>query len=114
MRQRSTITPEPDWLVKDHLTKTFRDMRYESHFVKLMRRIEDERGGCLVLENSRKRVVGLAAFERMDTYEEQHVAQLELPGVPGLFRAGEGVARRGGGEGRRDVHRGAAGVRRGA
>ena len=76
---------EPDWLVKDHLTKTFRDMRYESHFVKLMRRIEDERGGCLVLENPKKRVVGLAAFERMDTYQEQHVAQLSFRVCPAYF-----------------------------
>ena len=106
--------PEPGWLVKDHLTKTFRDTRYESHFVKLLRRIEDERGGCLVLENPNKRVVGLAAFERMDTYQEQHVGTTELPGVPGILRAGAGAARRRGGPGCRDVGRRAAGVRGGA
>ncbi len=77
--------PEPDWLVKDYLTKAFREMRYESHFVKVLRRIEDGRGGCLVLENPRKRVVGLAAFERMDTFQEQHAAQLSFRVCPAYF-----------------------------
>ncbi len=77
--------PEPAWLIKDHLTKTFRDTRYESHFVKLLRRIEDEQGACLVLENPRKRVVGLAALERENTYHEQHAAQFSFRICPSYF-----------------------------
>ena len=76
---------EPGWLVKDYLTNTFRDMRYESHFVKLMGRVEDDQGGYFVLQNPRKRVVGAAAFERVATYHEQHVAQLSFRVCPAYF-----------------------------
>ncbi|MCZ6631948.1 MAG: GNAT family N-acetyltransferase, partial [bacterium] len=68
--------PEPQWLLKDYLTQTFGEMRYESHFVKLMRRIENDRGAFLILENLEKRVVGAAAFERCGTFFEQHIATL--------------------------------------
>jgi len=73
---------EPDWLIKDSLTHSFRDTRYESHFVKLMRRIEDGLGTYVVLENPNKRVVGAAAIERLDTYYEQHVATLGFRVAP--------------------------------
>ena len=76
---------EPGWLIKDYLTRTFRDMRYESHFVKLMRRIENNRGAYFVLQNPMKRVVGAAAFERVATYQEQHVAQLSFRVCPAYF-----------------------------
>ena len=74
--------PEPGWQLKDYLTQTFSEMRYESHFVKLMRRIEDGRGGFLVLENPAHRVVGAAAFERLNTFFEQHVATLGFRVAP--------------------------------
>jgi len=64
----------PSWLLKDYLSSTFRAMRYESHFVKLRRRVEDSRGGFLVLENRVGRIVGAAVFERLNTFQEQHVA----------------------------------------
>ena len=38
--------PEPRWLLKDYLTRSFRSTRYESHFVKLMMRIESHMGPC--------------------------------------------------------------------
>lgn len=73
---------EPGWLVKDYLTNAFQHSRYESHFVKLMRRIEDRRGAFLVLENPARRVVGAAVFERLDNYFEQHCATLSLRVCP--------------------------------
>ena len=39
--------PEPRWIVKDYLSQSFRDTRYESHFVKTLRRLEGQRGFCL-------------------------------------------------------------------
>jgi L-amino acid N-acyltransferase YncA len=74
--------PEPRWLVKEYLTRVFRDMRFESHFVRLMRRIENERGAFLVLENPQRRVVGAAVFERLDSFAEQHVATLSFRVCP--------------------------------
>ncbi len=77
--------PEPQWFVKDYLTQTFCDMRFESHFVKLMRRIENQRGALLVLENPKQRVVGAAVLERFDTFYEQHVAILSFRLCPSYF-----------------------------
>lgn len=77
--------PDPDWLIKDVLTQTFRDTRYESHFVKLMRRIENGRGTFMVLESATRHVVGAAAVERLDTYYEQHVATLSFRVAPAYF-----------------------------
>ena len=42
---------EPRWLIKDYFTQTFRETRFESHFVRLMRQIEDRNGAFVVLEN---------------------------------------------------------------
>jgi GNAT superfamily N-acetyltransferase len=77
--------PEPQWFIKDYLTHSFRDTRFESHFVKLMRRIENKRGALLVLENHKQRVVGVAAIERFDTFYEQHVALLSFRVCPSYF-----------------------------
>ncbi len=67
---------EPRWMIKDYLTQSFSDTRYESHFVKLMRRVEGGNGTFLILENQEKRVVGAAVFERLNTFREQHAATL--------------------------------------
>ena len=81
---------EPAWLVKDYLSEAFRDTRYERHFVRLMRRVEDGRGAYLVLENPQRRVVGAAVFERLDTFFEQHVAVFSLRVCPAYIgQAGE-------------------------
>ena len=71
-------TPEPEWLLKDVLTNCLRDTRYEFHFVRLMRRVENAQGAVLVLATPKNRVVGQAAFVRRDTFPQQHVATLSL------------------------------------
>lgn len=70
--------PDPAWLLKDPLSESFRDTRYESHFIRVMRAIEDGDGAFLVLETSDSRVVGAVAFRRFDTFCEQHVAYLSF------------------------------------
>ena len=74
--------PEPRWIVKDYLSESFRDTRYESHFVKTLRRLEGRRGFCLTLENANRRVVGLATVERRGTFAEQHTGILSFRVVP--------------------------------
>ena len=74
--------PAPGWLIKDYLTGSFQSTRYESHFVRLMRRVEDRRGTFLVLQNPARRVVGAAAIERLNTYYEQHCATLSFRVCP--------------------------------
>ena len=74
---------EPNWLIKDYLTQSFSETRYESHFVKVMRRIENGRGAYFVLENPDGHVVGATAMERKGTFVEQHVATLGFRIVPG-------------------------------
>lgn len=77
--------PEPQWFIKDYLTQSFCDTRFESHFVRLMKRIENQRGALLVLENPEQRIVGTAVLERFDTLYEQHVAILSFRLCPSYF-----------------------------
>ena len=72
--------PEPDWLVKDHLTKTFRDMRYESHFVKLLRRIEPSTSAAAVSCWITRGSVLWGKRSSVGHLPVQHVAQLSSPG----------------------------------
>ena len=74
--------PEPRWIVKDYLSESFRDTRYESHFVKTLRRLEGRRGICLALENVKRRLVGLATVERRGTFAEQHTGVLSFRVAP--------------------------------
>ena len=76
---------EPRWLIKDYLTGSFQSTRYESHFVKLMRRVEDRRGIFLALENPVRRVVGAVVVERTDTFFEQHCGTLSFRVSPGYL-----------------------------
>ena len=80
--------PEPDWLIKDYLTCSFRDTRFERHFTQQMRGSEEGRGAVLVLESPTNSVVGLAAFHRMDSYYEQHVGTLTLRVCPAYYQQG--------------------------
>lgn len=76
---------EPQWFVKDYLTQSFCHTRFESHFVRLMKLTEGQRGAFLVLENPKGRVVGAAALARFDTFYEQHVATLSFRVCPSYF-----------------------------
>ena len=86
-------TPEPAWLLKDVLEDCLRDTRYEYHFVRLMRRIENAQGAVLVLATPKNRVVGLAAFVRRDTFAQQHVATLSLRVAPAYMDHAVGLLR---------------------
>ena len=46
--------PDPAWLLKDPLSESFRDTRYESHFIRVLRATEDGNGAFLVLEARRR------------------------------------------------------------
>ena len=74
--------PEPAWQIKEYLTHCFRDTRFEGHFMRLMRRVEEDRGGIHVLENPRRRIVGCVVVERQPTFHQQHVAQLSVRVAP--------------------------------
>jgi GNAT superfamily N-acetyltransferase len=75
--------PEPRWAIKDYLTKSFQNTRFERHFLDLMKGAEDHKGAVAVLESPRLRVVGLATLQRLDSYYEQHVATLSFRVCPG-------------------------------
>ncbi len=77
--------PEPRWFIKDYFTQSFRNTRFESHFVKLMKGIENQSGVFVVLENPKARLVGAAVVQRFDTFYEQHVATLSFRVCPGYF-----------------------------
>ena len=76
---------EPDWLIKDYLTGSFRDTRFERHFTQQMRGCEGGRGAVLVLDTPTSSVVGLAAFHRIDSYYEQHVATFTFRVCPAYY-----------------------------
>ena len=86
-------TPEPAWLLKDILSDCLRDTRYEYHFVRLMRRVENAQGAVLVLATPKHRAVGLAAFVRRDTFAQQHVATLSLRLAPAYMSHAVGLLR---------------------
>ena len=79
---------KPCWLVKDYFTQTFHETRFESHFVRLMRQIEDQNGAFVVLENREQRLVGTAVLKRFDTFHEQHIAMLSFRVCPSYFEQG--------------------------
>ena len=83
--------PEPDWYIKDYLGECFRRTRFEVHFARLMKRVENGRGALLALENPRQRVVGLAACQRRNTFYEQHVATLSFRVHPEYFSQATGL-----------------------
>ncbi len=74
--------PQPAWEIKEYLSHCFRDTRFEGHYVKLMRRVEEDGGVFMVLENGRQRVVGCAIVERLPTFQQQHVAQMSVRVAP--------------------------------
>ena len=86
--------PNPDWLLQDYLTGSFRDTRFERHFTQHMRGSEGGRGAVLVLETPASSVVGLAAFHRMDTYYEQHVATFTFRVCPAYYPQADDLLRR--------------------
>ena len=74
--------PQPSWLIKDYLTRSFAETRFESHFVLLMKLIDKQNGVFLALENPLKRVVGAAVIVRKDTFPEQHMATMSFRVCP--------------------------------
>ena len=76
---------EPGWTVKDYLTSSFRNTRFERHFIDLMKGAEDRKGGVLALESPGSRLVGLAAFHRTDSYIEQHAGTLSFRVAPAYY-----------------------------
>ncbi|MCS6860911.1 MAG: GNAT family N-acetyltransferase, partial [Abditibacteriales bacterium] len=69
--------PHP-WLLKDEGLNVYRDVGYESQFLSVMRAVEEQRSACLVLENARRVVVGVARLTKSDGRWSAHVATLEL------------------------------------
>jgi hypothetical protein len=93
--------PRPDWLIKDYHAprRVFRDVRYESHYLRVWKPASEGRGCVLVLENPRRRVVGIASAVETDSFYEQHVHLVDcwacpayLESLPGLLDALAGRA----------------------
>ncbi len=74
--------PEPDWLIKDYPRRVFRDMRYESHYIRAWKPASEGRGVVRVLENPAGRVVGIASAIEVDSFYEQHALTLEVWACP--------------------------------
>ena len=72
--------PQPDWLLKDYHAprRVFRDVRYESHYIRVWKPASQGRGALMVLENPLRRVTGLAATVEAESYYEQHVHLLDF------------------------------------
>jgi GNAT superfamily N-acetyltransferase len=72
----------PDWLIKDYPRRVFRDVRYESHYLRIWKPARDGRGTALVLENPAQRVVGIASAIELDSYVEQQVQIVDFWACP--------------------------------
>jgi GNAT superfamily N-acetyltransferase/L-amino acid N-acyltransferase YncA len=70
--------PEPDWLIKDYPRRVFRDMRYESHYIRVWKPASEGHGLVLVLENPLRRVVGIVSVVEVDSFYEQHVSTIDV------------------------------------
>ena len=64
--------PGPNWLIKDYPRRVFRDIRYEGHYRRVWLPAQHQKGTVRVLENRRRRVVGIASAVAVDSYAEQH------------------------------------------
>ena len=81
---------EPAWFVKDRLSDSFRDTRYESHFLRTMKAAERGLGAMVALESPQRRLVGMAATRTPENYPQQHAAELSLRLCPSyLDQAGD-------------------------
>jgi GNAT superfamily N-acetyltransferase len=74
--------PRPDWLIKDYPRRVFRDIRYESHYIRVWKPASEGRGFVLVLENPLRRVVGIVSAIETDSFYEQHVSILDFWACP--------------------------------
>ena len=70
--------PQPEWLIKEYFSQCFRETRFESHFVGLLRRCENNQGVALALEAPSERLVGFGVIIRAPTYCEQHTGSLSF------------------------------------
>ena len=78
--------PEPTWLIKDHPRRVYRDMRYESHYIRVWKPASEGRGVVLVLENPLQRIVGIVSAADIDSFYEQHVAVVDFWGCPAYLQ----------------------------
>lgn len=74
--------PQPDWVIKDYHRRVFRDVRYESHYIRVWKPANEGHGTLLVLENGMNRVVGLASLVEVDSFYEQHAQILDFWACP--------------------------------
>lgn len=74
--------PFPAWYLKDVLTDCSAATRYESHFLRVMKDMEDGLGTVIALEAPNKRLVGMAALRRPNNHFLQHTAVLSFRVCP--------------------------------
>jgi GNAT superfamily N-acetyltransferase len=81
--------PHPDWLVKDYHAprRVMRDVRYESHYLRVWKPASEGRGCVLVLENPLRRVVGIASAVETESFHEQHVHLVDCWACPAYLDA---------------------------
>ena len=81
--------PHPDLLVKDYHAprRVMRDVRYESHYLRVWKPASEGRGCVLVLENPLGRVVGIASAVETDGFYEQHVHLVDCWACPAYLDA---------------------------
>ncbi len=74
--------PNPEWIIKDYLTESFNNTRYEYHFVKIFTQVQKSNGKFFLLESNEKRVVGSVILLRKNSFLEQHLGFLSFRIVP--------------------------------
>lgn len=74
--------PNPEWIIKDYLTESFNNTRYEYHFVKIFTQVQKSDGKFFLLESNEKRVVGSVILLRKNSFLEQHLGSLSFRIAP--------------------------------
>ena len=78
-------SPNPKWILKDYLSESFSDTRYESHFVKTFLEIQKSFGKFLLLESNEKKIVGSVVIQRKNNFLQQHCGIISFRVVPSYF-----------------------------
>ena len=78
--------PNPEWIIKDYLSESFNNTRYEYHFVKIFTQVQKSDGKFFLLESIEKKIVGSVILQRKHSFLEQHLGIISFRIVPSYYQ----------------------------
>jgi ribosomal protein S18 acetylase RimI-like enzyme len=78
--------PNPEWIIKDYLSESFSNTRYEYHFVKIFTQVQKSDGKFFLLEANDQKIVGSVILQRKNSFLEQHSGIISFRIVPSYYQ----------------------------